>query len=347
MDVPEASTSTARVFAQCFSSASTGGPLSRLPSHEIIWTSDDGNEEVVVVGWDDFRKLDPVAAIKRPIEWTAKRLYDQMRYAIFMRSAEHMDMVLDEWHLQYLEQSAMRQDSNASLAMLDFDREDALSLGDDDLWGASFRGFVSDVLKAEGLLNLTAADGTQEDQKNRLRDSTQARICARYHSHVHLQGKSCYKEQADAYSPEQNVHELYHQMLLKNHNGWYTHPSNLPERDDLWTEASAPLVKEAEQAVDLVLQERFDYVAARLAPLSDQVDPKELLMNPVEAHDIPRDCVESYIPIIRESVEDFRHGRQWCDLPIYQFALDQANSLLALLEECAGVRRTIRQEEQE
>ncbi|KAL5402834.1 hypothetical protein PMIN03_010364 [Paraphaeosphaeria minitans] len=142
----------------------------------------------------------------------------------------------------------------------------------------------------------------QGDQKNCLRYSTQPRICARYHHHVLLQGKICYKKQAATYDSERNVHELYHQKLLMNHNGWYPHPPVRLESAGHWFDASTPLVKEAEQALEIILQERFDDMVARLAPLSERLDPAELLMNPAaEARFVPHYGAEQYIPIVESS----------------------------------------------
>ncbi|KAF2442799.1 hypothetical protein P171DRAFT_445376 [Karstenula rhodostoma CBS 690.94] len=329
-DVPGSSASAARVFAQCFSSAETGGPLSQLPSHEIIWDSD---EDVVVVGWDDFRKLDPTTPTKIPIEWTAKRLYEQLKYAHSMRSAEHMDMVLDEWHRQYLEQSAMYRDPDELLSMLDFDIKEALSIGLVGLWGAPFRRFLLDVLKAEGMLELFITDGTHEDEEDCLQDSTQSHICERYHHHVFLHGKTCYKEQAATYAPERNLWTLY-QTLFYNRNGWYPRQLYHPDRDRDWREGSTALEKEAEQAAQLLLQNRFEGLVARLAPLSDRVDPAELLMNRVEVRSIPHDVAQQYIPVVKEFIDDLALNRPWCTLLEDPFR--KANLLLALLEARAG-----------
>lgn len=191
VNVPGSSASAARVFAQCFSLAETGGPLSQLPSHEILW---DSEEDAVVAGWDNFRELRPAAPRKIPIEWTAKRLYEQYKYAHTLWSAEHMDMVLDEWHRQYLEQSASYRAPDKLLPILDFNIKEALSIGLVGMWGAPFRRFLLDILKVEGMLELPITDGAREDEEDCLRDSTQNQICARYHHHVFLHGKDCYKK---------------------------------------------------------------------------------------------------------------------------------------------------------
>lgn len=334
----EFSASEARVFSQCFCSAETGDPLGQLPSYELKWNYTDGNN---IIGRDEaLLKLKSAAPSKIPLEWTAKRLYQQLKYARFMKSAEHLDMIVDEWRRQYLEQVALRRDLTELLPMLDFDIGNALFPKMAGNWGRPFRRFLMDVLVAEeiaecfvepSLENIRRITGVIEDygpRSNCLRESTQLEICERYHQHAVSSTKPCYKEQAATYAPERNAWTLYQICIPQKIQDRLFESVHYTGNESL-VEFRKVIAVEQNQAMNLLQVSRLDKFATRLLPFCGEADPRAMLEDPENAHLPPGSYIWQCIPIIKEYILDMNKNRRYSE--VLEDYIRKADLLLDIL----------------
>lgn len=121
-----------------------------------------------------------------------------------------------------------------------------------------------------------------------------------------------------------------YKKLPHNRRGWYPHHSIHSNTGRAWLYTSTPLVKETDQAVQVLSQELIEAIVARPVPLSDRIDPAELLMNSKVAHSVPRSVAGQYMPVIRELRKDPTLNRPRCNL--LEKSLQKAISLLMPLE---------------